>query len=441
IEGRGSGLRLDGKLGFGATAVTTGRGIEITQGGGIYLLRTLKGKTTLDCRWELKALRSTDPVITVEPDQSGALEIAVFDTDDAYELPVLAESLDQSSADSEDDFEVFKAGLMTTAAGSGAVFDSCAYGLWLGFQSFKGRELASANKMSDQNIYAFEQPFLTLPLTDASRAVDIICHTLSFMTPQGMVPAWFSQRQNLYEAVPPVYAFAVSRLIESGRIGSVPHEKLSALYKAMEKAIGWWIIKRAGDNGLVCYAYRHECGWPKEPIFNAGLPCAAPDLQTYIILAAEALSKIAAILGKTDLSAYWEDVYRRQLAVLTDTLWDGAGMSSVNGHTGASAPAEGMLSVLPLILGRRPPESMRGPLAEKAKALVFEELPVLPAALIIMGLKASKRDDDAKAAAASLITSCVSGGVSDSRGRVTGAGTYYSPAACAALLALGGSAI
>jgi hypothetical protein len=247
-----------------------------------------------------------------------------------------------------------------------------------------------------------------------------------------MVPAWFAGRQNLDEAVPPVYAYAVSRMLDSGSIQRVPKEKLSALFDAMFKTVNWWLTKRTNNKAQIFYAYRHECGWPKEKIFGAGTPCVSPDLQAYIILAADSLAKLAVMLGKDGSAASWGQICREQLDILTTQLWDGTGFNSLNTMTGAKAPAEGMLSLIPLILGKRLPESILAALAEKAKNLSFDELPVIPAALITLGLKASGKDTEAKAAAAALVNTFAAGKPN------TLAGAFYSPAASAALLALGG---
>lgn len=431
ISGSGAGLRIDGRLGFGSICIQTPRGIELTMGGSIYLMTALKGAMSLDCHWDLKALHSTDPIITIEPDTSGAIDLAFYDTDDAYELPGLTDSIDRCASAAAADFDAF-AGKVTKPSGHNGFFDMCVYALWTGFQVFKGKEMVPASGMADMNVYSMEQPVVTLALSDAGRAVDLILDTLSFATPLGLVPAWFAGRQNLDEAVPPVYAYAVSRMIDSGSIQRVPKEKLSALFDAMFKTVNWWLTKRTNDKTQIFYAYRHECGWPKEKIFGAGAPCASPDLQAYIILAAEALSKLAVMLGNDGAAASWGQICREQLDILTTQLWDGTGFNSLNTMTGAKAPAEGMLSLIPLILGKRLPENILAALTEKAKTLSFDELPVIPAALITLGLKASGKDTEAKAAAAVLVNSFAAGKPN------TLAGAFYSPATSAALLALGG---
>lgn len=448
VAGSGGGLRLDGRLGFGSIAVMTARGIEITMAGGIYLITARQGSLSLDCHWELKALRSTDPVITVEPDESGQFELAIYDTDDAYELPPLAESLDACSEASDAAYKAFARGFIKeTDTGGGQLllqayrefFDTCIYALWAGFQSFKGKELVPANKMADLNVYSMEQAVAALPIPDADWVVDMLLGTLSFATPQGLVPAWFALRQNLNEAVPPVYAYTVSRLVNGGGLDDVSTEKLSALYEAMYKAVNWWLTKRTGDKPLVYYAYRHECGWPQEKIFGAGTPSVSPDLAAYMVLAADSLSKIAAKLGKDGAAASWGQICREQLDILTATLWTGEGFNCLNPLTGQTARSEGMPSLIPLLLGKRLPDRMIDALTRQAAGISWAGVPVIPATLIILGLAACGRTDEAKAAAKALIGSCIDSGTSDMRGKTAApAGTFFSPAACAGLLTLGG---
>jgi glycogen debranching enzyme len=252
------------------------------------------------------------------------------------------------------------------------------------------------------------------------------------------VPAVLTARQNLYEAAPPLYAYAASRLADSGRLADIPESKLSAFCGAMSKTVGWWLKYRTNDAGLCYYAYRHECGWPGERLFPAGTPAATPDLAAYILLAAETLSTLFARLDRLDEAAAWNVKSRQQLDILTRELWDGDRFRSVNALTGQSGPAESILSLIPLILGKRLPESILAVLAEQAKNVSWEMANLIPASLVILGLEASGYADQAGAACKRLVGSCAAGGANDARGRGISSGAFYSPAACAALLAAGG---
>ena len=146
---------------------------------------------------------------------------------------------------------------------------------------------------------------------------------------------------------------------------------------------------------------------------------------------------IAAALGKFDEAAAWLSESHKQYKILTETLWDGDRFKCVNTMTGETGTPEGLLGLMPLILGRRLPGEMRDVLAQTASKTDWGTAPVIPATLVILGLKDAGLDTAAKTAAEALLRSCVVGGANDARGKGVTAGTFYHPAACAALLALG----
>jgi hypothetical protein len=435
IEGKGVGLRLDGKLSFGGNAFTTERGIEILQGG-VYLIKAIKGTAVLDCAWDLKALKLTDPIVTIEPGEDGVFDVVAFDSNASYELSEIAESFDQCIAESEADYQSFVEGLTKAGSGYEAFLDHLTYALWMSFLPYKGTQLGCTNKISDQKIFTLEQPVMALPFSDASAVMDLLGGMFRFLTPMGMLPSWFGERQNLYEAAPPLFAYTVSRLLDSGSFQNAPKAQIAVFYDQMSNAVNWWLTARANDKGLSFYAYRHECGYACERIFDCGLPAAAPDLAAYLVLAAESLSRLAELLGKTEETASWIACSARQLDVLTNVLWNKDHFRSVHAITGEACPAEGILALMPLILGARLPGEIIGVLAQKAKDIPFETASIIPASLVILGLRDAGKKESALIAADRLIKSCYSGGANDPRGIGLNAGAFYAPAACAALLAL-----
>ncbi|NLM52316.1 MAG: hypothetical protein GX197_05795 [Firmicutes bacterium] len=436
IAGKNIGLRLNGRLSFGENAVSTSRGIELLLGATVYLLKAQKGQITLDSHWDLKGLRCTDPIIYVEPDSDGNFELIIYDTDDTYELPAITGNFLHCVDAAAADYGKFKAILPDIISEYDDFFEICTYNLWTGLVAFNGKELALANKISDTKIYPAQQAVVALALQDVSLAFDLINTIFSFTTPQGLIPTWVTKRQKLYEAVSPLYAFTVSRLIASDEIKAISHEKLLTFYKAMTRAVNWWLEQRTDASGLSFYAYYHECGWPGE-ISHCQLPVAAPCLTAYLALAAEALAKLATLLGKTEEAKFWEEKYRQQFTALTQKLWRDNRFVCLGIQTGTVYPLEGMLNFMPLILGKRLPETISLSLAEKAKALPWDQLPIIPAALILMGLYDAGYPSLATTATEALLKSCLHHGVNDARGKKVNAGAFYSPAACAALLALG----
>ena len=140
IEGKGLALRLVGRLSFGENANRHDMGAEISLGAARYLITALKGSVTLDTKWDLRALRSSDPVITVEPDADGCFSAAIYDTDGAYVLPELSASFDECVKKSQSEFQDFYGGLAAPDGGIGDLSDTAAYSLWTGFLPCGGKK-------------------------------------------------------------------------------------------------------------------------------------------------------------------------------------------------------------------------------------------------------------------------------------------------------------
>ena len=214
----------------------------------------------------------------------------------------------------------------------------------------------------------------------------------------------------------------------------VAKEQLSRFYELMSKAVNWWLQKRTNKEGLAYYAYRYECGWQNELSLGSGLPSASCDLAAYLALAAESLAKIADFLGKSGESESWDKLCREQLDKLTRVLWDGERFKCINILTGEAGSCDGLLTLIPLILGKRLPEEITAVLAEKAKALDWDKVAIIPGALIIMGLKDSV--GRRKRRGEKTDRTCLAGGAMTGAAKAS-TRVFYSPSACAALFAVG----
>ena len=434
IGGRGIGLRFEGRVGFGENVYMKKHGIEFLKGGVIYLIKPVKGEISLDSHWDLKALHATNPIIDVTPDKNAEFEIAIFDANLALELAPLSGSLETAAEESKRDFENFSADFVKT---SGKYADFCslaAYGYWMGLRE---DGLACANKLSNQKYYSQQVPALALPIIDPSKAIDILSAQLDTASPAGLVPVWFTDKAKLTETVPPIYACPASVILANGGLDMLQAEKLSAFYKKLSTAVGWWFSKRTNAEGLSFYAFRHESGWPEHTSFACDTPTATADLAALLVLACSSLSAMAAVLDKTNEATEWEAKAKIQHANITDKFWHKDGFVNINTTTGARCSADGLLSLFPLLIGKLLPKEITEVLVKKASAADYNSLPVIPAALVVLGLFSVDKDA-AEKAAAKLMESCVAGGANDERGKGLAAGTYFNHNACAALLAVAG---
>ncbi|MCR4772665.1 MAG: hypothetical protein K5855_10190 [Oscillospiraceae bacterium] len=436
IEGKGLALRLVGRLSFGENANRHDMGAEISLGSTRYLITAMKGSVSLDTQWDLRALRSSDPVITVEPDADGCFSAAIYDTDGAYVLPALSASLDECADRSQREFQEFFNGLTAPDYGIGELSDLAAYSLWTGFLPCGGKKRLCSDKMSGLTFTASEQALATLPLKNAETVCDLIDALLSSAQPSGFLPASVSGSSTLYEAAPPVYGWALRRVVQSGEFGSVPREKLAALYDDMSRTVGWWQKERLADNGLFYYAFPHECGWPHEDIFPDVAPVASPDLNAYMVMCADCLCKLAVLLYKAEDAAKWAALSKKQLRLMDELLRSGEKYACMNVLTGEKYFPDSLLCLIPLALGKLLPEDNARALGRLAACSVDRGCDLLLSSIIANGLLDCDLGATAEQIAIDMISSCLEKGVTRDPSRPAPAGAKYTPAACACLLYL-----
>ncbi|MBO4331529.1 MAG: hypothetical protein J5827_05590, partial [Oscillospiraceae bacterium] len=436
IEGKGLALRLVGKLSFGENANRHDMGAEISLGAARYLITALKGSVTLDTKWDLRALRSSDPVITVEPDADGCFSAAIYDTDGAYVLPELSASFDECVKKSQSEFQDFYGGLAAPDGGIGDLSDTAAYSLWTGFLPCGGKKRLCSDKMSGLTFTAVEQALATLPFGDAGTVCELIEALLSSEQPSGFLPGSVSGSSTLYEAAPPVYAWALSRAVQSGEFGGVSREKLAVLYDETARAFEWWQNERLADNGLFYYAFPHECGWPHEDIFPGDAPVISPDLNAYMILCADFLCKTAVLLSKAEDAAKWAALSRKLLKLTDELLWTGERYACVNVLTGEKYAPDSLLCLVPLILGKQLDEDKARALGRLAADSVSKDGDLLLNSIIANGLIDCGLGATAEQIAIDIISACLENGAARYPARARAAGAKYTPAACACLLYL-----
>lgn len=407
VRGEGAGLTMVVRLGHGETVSRTQRGYELNMGATRYIIAVSRGKADLQVGWDLVGLHSTDPVITLTP-EDGVLEAVFRDSDAAYALPPVAPDAEAAAAKAKAAFEAFRATLR-------GADELCAYVLWLGFQPCRGSNLVTANKIGDIRAAAMEQAFAALAFKDAASALALIADTLKLMTPGGMVPAWVKAGNLLPEAAPPMWGLPLCRAFAGGGIDAVPAEHLAEGYALLTKAVNWWIANRSLADGSFFYAYTHESGWGGTPVLPFGQGAVTPDLAVWMALNARALESMAQKLGLAKEAENWAALAEKQLAILASLRVDGQFVCRGT-LDGATVPCPAGLAILPLVLGDAAPDAA-------ALAAAAESADKLPPMLLSLAALGSRPLADRLLAAGA-----------ENAGAISGAA--YAPARCALLLAL-----
>ena len=371
LKGENAGLKLLVKLGRGETVTRTKRGYELMMGGTRYIISLKKGKADLQVGWDLEGLSSTDPIITLTP-EDGVMEAVFWDTTAAYDMPEIAPDVDAAAAKARAAFEAFRASLRGKD-------ELNAYVLWLGFMACREGKLVIANKIGNVQANAMDQALCALAFKDAAPALDLISDTLRLMTPGGIVPAWVKGESSLPDAPPPLWGLALCRVFKDGGIDAVEKDKLAEGYALLVKAVNWWIKNRSLPDGSFFYAYVHESGWDGVPVLPFGQGAVSPDLAVWMALNAGALEAMAKKLGLSVEAANWADLAKKQLAVLA-SLWKDGKFVCRSALTGEEVPCPVGIGLLPLLLGDAAPDAA----ALRDKAGKAERLPQEQAGLIAL---------------------------------------------------------
>jgi glycogen debranching enzyme len=150
---------------------------------------------------------------------------------------------------------------------------------------------------------------------------------------------------------PPLIAWAAWKLYEQDG----DSEFLNEIYEPLVRWNNWWFEKNDIDgNGLCEYQHPFSSGLDDSPLWDDGLPVESPDLNTYLCLQQEALSKIAQVLGEHTDSELWaqraESMVNRLIKVAWDDrtglFWASRNRERINVRT--------PLGLFPLITGRMP---------------------------------------------------------------------------------------
>ncbi len=119
---------------------------------------------------------------------------------------------------------------------------------------------------------------------------------------------------------PPLIAWAAWKIYEINRDA----EFLSEIYGSLVRWNHWWFEDNDLDqDGLCEYHHPFSSGLDDSPLWDDGMPVTAPDLNTYLCLQQEALSRIARVLGMEDEVEMWSRRAEDIVARMRTRLWDG----------------------------------------------------------------------------------------------------------------------
>ena len=287
-------------------------------------LRFLPKKGTVDVSsaWDLNTLTDPDPRVYLRPDEDGALDFVVYESDFDEHCVEDGLTFDEAAAQTEREFEAFLASIKLP--GEEPVFLRAAYAIWTSLQPDRAladkRMLAPeyiAGRDAEGTAYQTDNVLLSLLFREREAALARLGSFLKYARPDGLIPCEVSNRSQLLEATLPLFGFALRELAEGA---PVPGE----LYAGLKKALGWWKNERfCAERGLYYYLHRYEPACSGKLPFADEPPEFAPDLNALLLLWLDAMAVLADGLGLAEEKAAWKAEAEALGAALLARLWDG----------------------------------------------------------------------------------------------------------------------
>ncbi|MDR1590068.1 MAG: hypothetical protein LBS51_07740 [Oscillospiraceae bacterium] len=377
IAGKGVGVRLYVKLPFMSmtSAQRLPSGVveynlrSVYAGGGVFFFKPLKGEITLDSKFD-PALNGPEYIhAEFLPDENGEFEVAAYSMSPDEWGYIEYQDIDVCVADAEGEFKSFLEKLSGVDARWQGLKELSAYAMWISYQAKSSTpvmptllsDMIYADMMREGQARAYEQPLYSMAFADAGEAARLIGNNLPHMQ-NGMLPAEISDSRPNFRAFPPTFGVAALHLLKTAG-GKLSASAAETLYAQLAEHYGWWIGSHSLAADHLSYNTRDEYGFSASSYSVLPFPLETPDLYAYMILYAEALAELSALVGDGKRDE-WAAASGRLLDTLL-TLWDGDGGRFVcrGAISGRRYESDSLLAYLPVMLGKRLPPDILDALA------------------------------------------------------------------------------
>ncbi len=191
------------------------------------------------------------------------------------------------------------------------------------------RETIMPSKVDYVGVWHWDQFFHAIALrhVDTHLAEDQLRILLDHQQPNGMIPDAIHDEGLITHldfpvsadvTKPPLIAWAVLKLYEkSGRL-----DFLQEVYEPLKRWDRWWFEENSDGRGLCVYRHPFSSGLDDNPLWDFGMPVTSPDLNTYLCIHLESLSRIASLIGEETESAEFQARGAALAQRMIDVLWD-----------------------------------------------------------------------------------------------------------------------
>ncbi len=325
------------------------------------------GTCDMDAPYNWRKMQTTHMSCVWKPDENGVLDVAIEEFDCE---PVRRDSYPdyyKAAAAVQAEFEEYRDRCIPEFPPEFAdTRDVAAWMVWTHTRvphpgsRFK-HEMCIMMHQEFGHCFGWQQAFQAIAnCKDPRFAWNLIQSVFDYQLPTGQIPDHIDELVVIYQSFkPPLYGLALSWLYDHCDLSVIPVEDKQRLFDEMVLLYDFYMKYRDVDHdGLAEYHHCDEAGCDESSIFSAGLPVANPELAAYLIAHADALSRLAADLGKDDDAKKWEDEARAMTARVLDKLWNGKRFTAFRAGTNAPVEARPIGFFTPLIIGKYLPQEV-----------------------------------------------------------------------------------
>ena len=341
----------------------------VNSGGGAFFFHTIKGEILLDSKFD--PLLNGAAYVHAEflPDANGEFEIAAYSMSPDEWGYIDYRPFDECVADTQKTFDAFLAKFPKVGEKWQNLRELSAYALWINYQAKSTSpvlptlksDMIYSSVMNEGQALAYEQPLFSMAFADLQEAMKVLTNNFAHMQ-NGMLPMAMSDTKPYFKAFPPTFGVAALYFLENGG-DKLPKDELKALYQPLAEHYEWWIKSHSLSEGHISYNARDEYGFKGTSYGTLSFPLEAPDLYTYLIVYADALAKLSALVGDGK-ETKWANASKQMLDSLL-TLWNGESFDCRDAVSGVAQPSDSLLTCLPIYLGKKLPDDVRTALIER----------------------------------------------------------------------------
>ncbi|MFL6079035.1 MAG: amylo-alpha-1,6-glucosidase [Ornithinibacter sp.] len=251
-----------------------------------------------------------------------------------------------------------------------------AYVMWsatVRADGFLRRESVLMSKHWMDKVWSWDHCFNALALAPGSldAALDQLLGPFDHQDANGALPDSISHSELLYNYVkPPIHGWALRRLRATAE-RPLTRAELAKVFDGLSRWTTFWTEhRRRPGHAIPYYQHGNDSGWDNSTTFDVDRVVESPDLAAFLVLQLEVLADLADELDRP--SAAWRTQREELLAALLDELWTGSHFVARGALSGRVSTSSSLLTLMPLVLGKRLPAPVLEALADGIRAHLTE---------------------------------------------------------------------